>query len=318
MKTTTSFFINLLAFSVFAIFFYIFFVIVWGDYKSPRLKDNLSYQKFASGHLTTRIRELDSINEVDVLFLGSSRSYRHYDTRKFSINGRIAFNLGSSSQTMLQTEYFINKYYSKLKPKIVVFDIYPGMFTGDGVESTLDVISNEKINWESTKFAIGHRNLKVINTLFYSYYREIFHNANGILEDKYKPETKDLYVKGGYVEREIYYAKKDSFAKSKIIFDQDQIQSFNKIISLLKKSDAKIFLVISPMHKSNFDSYTNFTVLDSLVLSHGLNLERYIGVDGLDEIKHFYDPYHLNQDGVEIFNNEFIKVHPEDFQFFIN
>lgn len=307
MQNFTKYYKTGLLFIGFAILGYILFVLLWGDLKPDYLKSNLSYQKLASGHLTSRLKEVDTVSNVDILFLGSSRSYRHYDTRIFENEGFKVFNLASSSQTFLQTEYLVNKYYSQLNPKIVVLDLYPLMFSGDGVESTLDIISNDKNNWESVKLAFQHKNIKVLNTLVYSFYREIIHGSNYIMEEKYKKETKDLYIEGGFVERKISFAEKEASDDKNILLNEDQVKAFNNILEKIKGPDTKIYLVCSPMHKSKFNSYKNFYVLDSLINIHNLSLIKFIELKGLNEIKHFYDPYHLNQDGVEIFNKYFIK-----------
>lgn len=287
---------------------YIFLVIIWGHFNPDFLKSNLSYQKLASGHLTSRLMEVDTIRDVDILFLGSSRSYRHFDTRIFEKQGYRSFNLGSSSQTLLQTEYLVNKYYTKLNPKIVVLDLYPLMFSADGVESTLDIISNDKNNWESVKLAAQHRNIKVLNTLVYAYYREIFHNSNELVESKYNIKAKDTYIQGGFVEREIRFSDVEGESRDvEIILNNHQIESFNNIIEKIKRPDTEILLVCTPMHNWKFDQYKNFHVIDSLVNRHNLSLEKFIGLKDLNETKHFYDPFHLNQNGVEIFNKFFIK-----------
>ena len=289
---------------------YIILILIWGDFKPDYLRSNLSYQKLASGHLTSRLKEVDSVSNVDILFLGSSRSYRHFDTRIFNKYGYKVFNLGSSSQTLIQTEYLVNKYYSKLNPKIVVLDLYPRMFYSDGVESTLDIISNDKTNWESVKLAFRHKNIKVINTLFYSIYRELIHSSNDLVEKRYKKQRNglnDLYVKGGFVEKEIGYATNEPSKDINIVLNTSQVEAFNNIVNKLKSDNNKIILVCSPMHESKFKQYQNFNVIDSLIYDKNLFLHKIINLEGLDEVKHFYDPYHLNQNGVRIFDEYFIK-----------
>lgn len=307
MNKFFKFFKNVLIFVGFSILGYLILVIIWGDFKPYYLKSNLSYQKLAPGHLTSRLNEVDRIRDVDILFLGSSRSYRHFDTRIFQNEGYKVFNLGSSSQTLLQTEYLVNKYYTKLNPKIVVLDLYPGMFSSDGVESTLDIISNDKNNWESVKLAFQDKNIKVLNTLIYAYYREIIHNSNDLVEEKYKKTSKDLYVNGGFVEKEISFAKTEELSEVEIQLNEHQINAFNNILKKIQNPETKILLVCTPMHMSKFNGYKNFYVIDSLINKQNLYLEKFIGLKKLNDVKHFYDPYHLNQDGVEIFNKYFIK-----------
>ena len=81
----------------------------------------------------TRLKEVKTVKNVDILFLGSSHTYRGFDTSIFHDCGYSAFNLGSSSQTPIQTLTLANRYLKQLNPKLVVLEVYPGNFTGDGV-----------------------------------------------------------------------------------------------------------------------------------------------------------------------------------------
>ena len=51
------------------------------------------------GHLCSRIKDIRNYHDVDILFLGSSHSYRTFDTRTYEAAGYHCFNLGSSIQT---------------------------------------------------------------------------------------------------------------------------------------------------------------------------------------------------------------------------
>ena len=50
-----------------------------------------------TGHLNGRIKDIRNYHDVDILFLGSSHSYRTFDTRFYEARGYSCFNLGSST-----------------------------------------------------------------------------------------------------------------------------------------------------------------------------------------------------------------------------
>lgn len=306
----SSFLRKTIFFSFFAFITYFFFLILWGEFSPHYLKDNLSYQKLFSGHLTSRLKEVETVKKVDILFLGSSRSYRHYDPRIFKDAGLSSFNLGSSSQTMIQTEYFVNKYLDHLDPSIVVFDIYPGMFSADGVESTLDVISNEELNGSSIKLAVNHYNIKVYNTLIYAFYRQTLHGDHKLKEEKYKLFSKDTYISGGFVEKDLEFSiiEGDRTDFNRSVFLNKQINAFIRIIEKLRDSERKIILVSSPSHRAKKGYYRNYRPIDSILDQLELSLRFYDQVPGLNDTLHFYDPHHLNQDGVEIYNKFFLET----------
>src|SRR5690606_38894975 len=108
----------------------------------------------------------------DILILGSSRAYRHYDPRIFRKYGIEIFNLGSSAQTFIQTNYILQKYAQRFKPEIIVLDIYPAMFGSDGVESSLDLMFSDLVlDPQFRKLTWKQRNLKLFNTLIFSTYK---------------------------------------------------------------------------------------------------------------------------------------------------
>ncbi|NHW60088.1 hypothetical protein HA378_33495, partial [Escherichia coli] len=76
----------------------------------------------------------------------SSHAYRGFDTRVFSKNGISSFNLGSSSQSPINTQVLLKQYLDRIKPKMIVYEVYAGTLSADGVESSLDMLSNNKID----------------------------------------------------------------------------------------------------------------------------------------------------------------------------
>ena len=90
--------------------------------------------------MLTRLNEVKNIKNIDILFLGSSHTYRGFDTRVFKKNGYNSFNLGSSSQSPIQTLTLTKRYLNQLNPKLIVYEVYPTTFTIDGIESSLDII----------------------------------------------------------------------------------------------------------------------------------------------------------------------------------
>ncbi len=144
---------------------------------------NLNYRIGSYGHMFSRIKEIPNLKEIDILFLGSSHSYRGFDTRIFKKNNLNTFNLGSSGQTPLQTEILMKRYLKIIKPKLIIFEVYPNTFSIDGVESTLDIIANDEIDFEIIKLAFKQNNIKIYNTLLYGLYYDIL-NKKKILKRK--------------------------------------------------------------------------------------------------------------------------------------
>lgn len=268
-------------------------------------RPNLQYFRGNYGHCYSRLEEVKKIKNVDILFLGSSHSYRGFDTRIFERKHFKSFNLGSSGQTPIQTLVLLNRYLERLNPKLIVYEVFPDMLSATGVESALDIISNDKNDIQSWKMAFKMNHLKVYNTLLYSSMNDIFKIYDSYYEPRIKGE--DTYVSGGFVEKEIKYNKPKPQVKTSFKFNEKQLSAFKNILDMIKSRDIKLILVYAPIPKTNYRRYLNNNEIDSMMEGYSsyYNFNKLIN---LNDSLHFYDSNHLNQLGVEIFNKELIKV----------
>lgn len=302
------FIILLLKFSVFLLVFYSFLIIFWGRFAPAILRPNINFTYRTYGFTNTRLNEIGDFKNIDILFLGSSHTYRGFDTRIFKNAGLKSFNLGSSSQTPIQTEILLKRYLDSLNPKMILFEVSPLTFSTDGVESTLDIISNDKNDLNSIKLALNQNNLKIYNTLFYScfhsFYRHLFD------EKKYAEDIKkgnDTYVSGGYVEKQFKLFKYVDYPKIKWEFNETQFSALQRIIEFVNKHNIKLILIQAPSTSNFYNAHTNNLEFDERIGKYGI-YHNFNANSKLDDSLHFYDAHHLNQKGVEIFDNEVINL----------
>ena len=300
-----NFFLHIVLFSLFSLIFYIVILFVWEEYAPLRLKPNVKYRIGSYGHMFSRVSEAKNTNDIDILFLGSSRAYRSFDPRIYSKVGLKTFNLGSSAQTPFQTDVLLQRYWENLNPKLVIFDISPRVFNLDGVESSLDIIANDRNDWYSFDMALKVNNIKTYNTLIYGATRDLFNLNETYTEPIIKGS--DTYISGGFVEKEISYFKPIPIEEKEIHLDQSQLESFSKIISFLNSKNTKVILVYIPIPPSTYNSYTNMAYFDSLMWSYS-EYYNFNEINPLNDSLHFYDSYHMNQSGAEIFNKKLIEI----------
>lgn len=300
---------DLFAFILFATVIYLVLIYLWGTYVPDNYKLNLFYPLGSPGHTFTRLNEVKRTNNIDILFIGSSHAYRGFDTRIFLKAGFKSFNLGTSSQTPIQTKILLDRYLDHLSPDLIVLEVYPATFSMDGIESSLDLIANDRNDWNSLKMCIATPNMKVLNTLLYSCMRELFDLNRGFNE--HIRIGNDTYISGGYVEKELLYFKQIEHPRTEIIFNETQTEIFDKIISLIKGRSISLVLVNAPITKALYNSYTNNLAFDSLMISKG-KYYNFNQILNLHDSLNFYDPDHLNQSGVEIFNHKLIEIMQKD------
>ena len=270
---------------------------------------NWNYYRIGSSrHMYSRIKEIPLHHNPDILFLGSSHTYRGFDSRIFAEHGITTFNLGSSAQTPKQTEVLLTKYLSEINPKMIVFEVNPWVFQSEGIESTTDLISNDQIDCNMCKLAILSGNVKVINTLIYGLYQEQVCNIReSFIEDRNKDG--DLYVSGGFVEKLEYSPfRSDSVlpCSSKFIIRSDQLHAFKRCINIIKSYEIPYLLVMAPLPQSTYQSIGNVEEFGCIVSSYG----KYVDFNSIVQLEDscFYDSDHLAQNGVRLFNESLMQV----------
>jgi hypothetical protein len=287
---------------------YILLVIVWGDLAPAFLKTNLDYPFASFGHMYSRMSEAKRTTNVDLLFLGSSHAYRGFDPRIFSRHGYKTFNLGSSSQTPIQTKILLERYMEQLNPKIIVYEVYPVIFTMDGVEASLDLIANDTIDNKIRCMAKELNNIKTYNTLIYGYYHQRFHNNETYREVSDKDD--DTYIPGGFVAKKLAFYSSTNInhnKKEKWIPIKRQTDAFESILKMINKKKIRLVLVQTPVTKDVFNSYSNNPQIDKYFLQKG----EYYNFNELlmmNDSLQFFNQDHLNQNGVEVFNKAFMNM----------
>lgn len=296
------FLLHILLFICSAIPIYILTIIIMGNKDNSR--HNLNYRIGSYGHMYSRLNEIDNYKDIDILFIGSSHSYRGFDPRIFSKAGYSSFNLGSSFQTPIQTNYLLKEYLSHLQPKIVVLEVFPAVFSDKGVESTCDLISNSRFSISMLPLIFKHKEVIVLNTMIYSAYREYFiYEKDTFIEDAVK--NFDTYIFGGYVEKSVEYVNYADKRYAKADFKDYQLKAFQAAINYLDNKDIPFILVQAPVRSKLYKNYTDNQKYDSIMLNFG----EYYNFNEILELKdsiHFFDQDHLNQSGVEIMNNYLI------------
>jgi hypothetical protein len=281
---------------------------------------NVSYVPVNYGHLRSRLADIPTHRHVDVLFLGSSHCYRTFDTRQYKASGYNAFNLGSSNQTPLQTLALLQTYLDTLAPRRVIFEVHPDIMSNDGVESSLDFLSNAPMNGHVMKMALSLHTPRTFNTLAYTLVeRKLLHRDAGLKEDSIirvktcvngvQVKTAFAYVSGGYVEVPCCHYRPQTPAPQTIVINPDQLQALRQCLSLLRERGIPYLLVEVPASRSLYNAYTNHRDFERVMSQQGtyLNLNDSSALTShLADTLHYFDEDHLNSIGVQVVNSYII------------
>lgn len=283
---------------------HIVLILLFGFLNIPGLEINVLDKSKSAGFFKLRLEEAKEQEDLDILFLGSSITYRGFDPRIFKHYGFKTFNLGSSNQTPTQTNYLLKRYLNQMKPGLVIYEIYPGPFTNDGIEATLDLISNESIDSDLAKLAVESKNLKVGQSFIFHLFKNIF-NIETPVEGTRK---NDKYVKGGFVEnnQKDLVSENRKFGNKNIL--KSQLEIFKENIKMLKSESIDVILVQAPVTNEWSESYPNFQGFYDQIDELNIPFYNFTKLELLNDQLHFYDFNHLNLEGVKIFNDHLINA----------
>jgi hypothetical protein len=260
------------------------------------------------GHTLTRYSEIDQYKNVDIVFIGSSHSYRGFDPRLFKECGYSTFNMGTTAQSPINAYFLLKRYFKSLQPKLVVLELFPKTLSIDGLESYSDIISNVSLSPEIVQMALSIKSAQALNLVTVKLLDEyLFRNTY-----QQKAVFSDTYVKGGFCETSFVSLQNDlpKLNKSNLIVNKAQVKYLLKIIEYIKNSGANVVIVIQPVTKEYIDESNNYTELSKLIFQiaaeYSVPFINYDTLLNLDTNTHFRDFDHLNQRGVVVTNKHLI------------
>lgn len=267
------------------------------------------HQPGGGGHTCERYREIDHYKDIDILFVGSSHVYRGFDPRIFREKGYSVFNMGTSSQSPLNSYFLLKNYFHILKPKLVIMELYPIILTLNGKESAFDIISNVPLSLETLNMALAVRDVQALNLLLVKFIdTHVFGNR---YIQQYVPG--EAYVSGGYSETLLKKTRVTPSIKDKttLTVNARQIDYLEEIVRFVQQQNCKIVFIIQPvteMHEKSFDNYREVIGRTSEIAGkYSVDMLDFGQTMKLDSDKHFLDDDHLNQQGVALFNSRVIR-----------
>ncbi len=274
------------------------------------------------GFSKARFRDVNNYRNVDVVFVGSSHCYRTYDPRIYAKHGISSFNLGTTGQTPLNSYFLLERYFDRLRPKLVIFDLNYRVINRDGLESFYDISINSSYSPEIMKMALAIKSPHAINGAISKWLLSL----TG-LEKQYpqQPLTGERYIPGGYVEFTNLEKKRPKKQRERDIFEinpekkliitpnKTQLEYIRKVVEFVARKGAKIVLITKPEPPENLRIVSNYREIHAAFNKIATNAGvEYIDFNEiplpLDSYRHFYDMEYLNSEGVKIFNPILIEL----------
>lgn len=307
MAAPLRFLLRALGFSLFCMALYPLLLTAMGALLPNEHAPNIRYPLNSYGHQRTRMQEVIRHLPVDIVFLGSSHAYRGFDPRIWAKRGYRTFNLGSSAQSPLQTELVVDAHVPGLKPRLAIMEVHPSRFSDPGIESALDFIANRPIDRHTVRMALRLPDVLIWNALAYGLVRQ----CSGFDERMPEPleRKQDRYVAGGFVERRAGHFRPRGWIKPEAYEPLDwQEQALARVLENLKRQGVAVILVEAPVTRwFREGSKAQHAPFEAYIAQQ----RDYIDMNGkveLDDSLHFFTKGHLNQAGVELFNEALIDT----------
>ena len=294
---------NLAAMMLVAVLTYVVCLCLAGDLLPHYLLPNLTYKKENSSHTYTRLREVKTVSDVDVLFIGASFTYRSFDTRYLDTVGLKSFNLGTSGQTPIQTEMLLEQHLTRLKPEVVVTTVTPDLLRSDGVGAMIDILPGAQFDWSIWERVVSMRNWKVWNTAIYSCYRSWM---DGPTFEWPLPVDGSSYVSGGYTDNPDARFTGGLEAPLTDPFLDNQLRAVKRVDDLLRSSGAEVIYVQAPVTQKLLARGEEREAMNAVYGPLGGYTPASTFDLGLVDTLHFADANHLNSAGAGVFTKAFI------------
>ena len=300
--------LNSLSFLGIFIIFYSISLWALGSFavKYPMLSPiNFKYPVNGNGHMHSRFIDFKELKEADIVFMGASTCYRHYDVRVFEEAGYKVFNFGSSGQSPIQTFDIYQEYVGALQPKLIIFDVNPQTFCVDGIESQLDILANTETNSSNLNSTLSINHTWTYNAFYFSLM------TSYLGPDKEKEPTSkydDTYINNGFVETNKTENSRSSAGANKTLLPKEiQINSFLSLISAFNKDKQDFILVQSPVTKMEYATIQNASEIDFELEKHG-EYYNFNNILDLNDKTDFMDLRHMNSSGATKFSKKILEL----------
>ena len=233
----------------------------------------------------------------DIAVFGSSHAYRGYDPRIFEKKmGKTIFNFGSSAQSVPNSFHYIKNETALNDYEFVILDLLVTIFENTELESSIMLVRNVPQNGLATDIFWDEKDIRLLNIYLARY---LALNDTGYFKNPF-------YVKNGFISRSETMITPESVQGYEPFNPNPRaIKRFEQILSYCDQEKIPLVLVNQPRPKeTNPDKNREFSeFIHELIKDYSFPYFDYSMDHNLSTGPHYYDLGHMNQKGVEYFND---------------
>jgi len=211
-----------------------------------------------------KFREIDEFHNLDILFLGSSHMYQNVDNTIFEEYGYRTLNLGTSGQTPLNSYYLLREHLHKLKPKLIVYEVFPNLLASDGYSAYANLAVNKKISLELIQMGVQTKNLQFINILGISLIQNIHRDLKDVVQSAKYSGHKTKYFPGGFSAiLDEGYDNSDETDAIDVKVNNGQLYYLEKTLALIREKNIDCVVITVPFVNSDTSVFSNYNDVTS-------------------------------------------------------
>ncbi|MCR5775137.1 MAG: hypothetical protein K6G42_08650 [Lachnospiraceae bacterium] len=256
--------------------------------------------------------ELDE-NSVDVLILGSSHAFEHFNTGTlWDEHGLASYILSGSRQPMWNTYYYLKESLKTQRPKLIVLEAYGTVFTDDYEDDVRIIKNNFGLRWSPDKVRsllasvpAGKRSEFFLEYIqYHSRYKEL--TRGDFLEYQGNPLYQDWKGYGCNTATVPWESKDISGVTDRAELSGKTEEYYRATIELAKKNDIPVLVVITPYPGIKAEEEMVYNKAGDIAQELGvpfLNCNLKVNDIGLDFSVDSADNEHLNYRGSQKFSS---------------
>lgn len=266
-------------------------------------------------HSSCSLQEFKDQPNYDVIVIGSSHAYRGYDPRIFEKSGFNIYNLGTSAQNISDSYALAETYVTADKTPHVLLDIYEGTLS-DAREGTFKLIQTAPDFSTCVKLARYSQEVRSINLLTYRLFTDYLspETVTNPREIKYMSQD-SRYIGKGYVSSSDSVKKTPKTRKPRPKYEVNEtaFAYLKQTLEVLTSRGIKVILCSHPQPPySRFPNHAEFVAkVEEVAKPYQVLYFDYTNDTQFHEKFHYYDHGHLNQAGVDLYNQLLLeKISP--------
>ena len=265
----------------------------------PLVYSTGEYYNWPGGDTWARFHEFDPKKSYDAIIIGSSHAYRGYDPSVFAAHGHQVFNLGSSGQTPLNTYWLIREYLNSSNAPLLIFDVYEGVFTSTGLESTADLTQNQPNDAAALGMAWDLRDLRGLNMVglrLLARHAKPFYTDKEYLGLGYAPYLDSMRTTAG----------PPGAAPTRL--DPRQQHFFEACLRLCQERGIRVVVSSHFARRNARDTYHAplAKYIGQALHGTGIPYLDFTNAVGIEDLDWFSDKNHLNAAGAKIFTEQLV------------